>query len=117
MVPVAYRKIPRGFILNRPPRDRGLGRRRACSQSISEKSNQPIANQCGDPRNSEIGGSENVAESPHQSTLPPHARALKFAHQEIGIEQEDDESCFYHRSPDTLPHGVSVCLTAARGPR
>jgi hypothetical protein len=40
-----------------------------------------------------------------QATLPlPHARALKFFHQKVGIKQEDDKTDLDQRSPDTFLH-------------
>ena len=74
------------------------------SQSISKKCDEPVADESRDRCNSEVGYSQNVDESPHKSPFPPHRRPLKFAHQEIGIEQEDDEPRLNHRSPDTFLH-------------
>ena len=41
---------------------------------------------------------------PNPSLCPVPERS-KFAHQEIGIKQEDDKSHLDHRSPDTFLHG------------
>src|SRR6266852_4846460 len=88
----------------------GLGQ-----QSMSKKFDEPVADESRDHCNSEVGSRQNVAESPHKSPLPPHPRALKFADQKIGIEQEDDESRLNHRSPDTFLHSLMLVRRLMRG--
>jgi hypothetical protein len=54
--------------------------------------------------NFEIGGGNYISDRPSYTPRLSHAGTLKFSHQKIGIEQEDDKSYFDHRSPDIVFH-------------
>jgi hypothetical protein len=58
--------------------------------------------------NSKIGSGKNISEGPSYAPLLPHARALKFSHQEIGVEKEDNKTYLNHCSPDIFLHGKNT---------
>ena len=75
-----------------------------CLESLSEKLKKDITNERGYRGNFKIGGSKDISNCPSDTPFLSHARALKFSHQEIRIEQEDDKTYLDHRSPDIFLH-------------
>ena len=68
-----------------------LARTKNSTGSSPEILENEIPDESRDGGNQEIGSGKNVPEGPDQAPLRPHARAFKFPHQEIGVEQRDDE--------------------------
>jgi hypothetical protein len=59
---------------------------------LAKKFHDDIANQCSYHRYRKIRHSKDVPDGPCRSIYPTRTRALKFSHQEIRIEQKDDEA-------------------------
>src|SRR5579862_3160478 len=59
-------------------------------------------------RDREIARGEDVAHGPEQTFGLARAGALKFTHQQIRVEKEDDESNLDHQSPPALLHHVGI---------
>ena len=51
---------------------------------------------------------KNVGDSPSQAHFPPLTRPFEFAHQKVGIEQEDYKAYLDYCSPDGLLHTLGV---------
>src|SRR6202011_4208615 len=73
-------------------------------ESLSEKFKKDITDERGYRGNFKIGSGKNITDSPNYTPFLPHASALKFSHQKIRIEQEDDKTHLDHRSPDIFLH-------------
>jgi len=74
------------------------------SEPFAKIFEQDVANEGGQHRNLEIGDGEDVFDRPDEPSRPSHAGTLKLPHQQIGIEQEDDESYFDESPPTILFH-------------
>jgi hypothetical protein len=85
-----------------------------CLESLAKEFKKAIPDEGGDGGNGEIGSGKNISDSPGYAALLPHAGALKFSHQKIGIKQENDKPYFDHRSPGILVHRESVNLRRTR---
>jgi len=83
----------------------GVFAQSVCLEFLSKKFNKDITDERGYRGDFKIGSGKNISDCPSYPPLLPHPRALKFSHQEIGIEQEDDKSHLDHRSPDIFLHG------------
>ncbi len=75
---------------------------------FAQKFEEDVADDGGDDGDFKIGGGTDIAQGPDQATLPPGAGAFEFSHEEIGIEEEEDEGNFDHRSQDIFLHGRSI---------
>jgi len=67
--------------------------------SLSEVLKNEVADHSGDGGNSEIRGGEDIPNSESESLFVAICM-LEFAHQQIGIEQEDDETNLNQRPPN-----------------
>lgn len=74
-------------------------------KSSSQRFDENIADDRGDRGDFKVGGGEDVSERPGEAFLLANARVFKFSHEEIGIEQEDDESDFNRRSQGIFLYG------------
>src|SRR6266446_3521384 len=84
----------------------GLG----CLESFSKKFKQDVADERGDHGNCKIGSGKHISDCPSHAPLLPHAGALKFSHQKIGIKQEDDKTDLDQRPPNILLHSNIASL-------
>ena len=73
-----------------------------------QKLNENVANQRRDRSDLEIGTGENVRKGPKQAILLPQARAFKFSHQQIRVEQEDNEPNLDQSPRDILLHAAEL---------
>jgi hypothetical protein len=74
-------------------------------QLLSKEFEKHVSDECRYDGDCEVGTRKDIAQRPGETPSRPHARPLKLPHQKIGIEQENDERYFDHRSPDILFHG------------
>ena len=65
---------------------------------LAEKLKDNVADEAGDDGNHEICSRENIVECEGQG-LSVSVRVSEFAHQEIGVEKEDDEADFNDGPP------------------
>jgi hypothetical protein len=65
---------------------------------LSQKFEKYKSAERGDDRNSEVRLSENVANRPEKSLGSPHAGALEFSHEQIGVKKENDKANLDQRS-------------------
>jgi hypothetical protein len=65
-------------------------------ESLPQKLKKHIPDERRNHGNFKIGAGKNIFDGPRQTSLLPHARPLKFSHQQIGIKQEDDETHLDH---------------------
>jgi hypothetical protein len=63
-----------------------------CLESLSKKFEKDITDERGYRGNFKIGSSKNIFDCPHYAPLHSHTGTLKFSHQQIGIEEEDDKA-------------------------
>ena len=77
---------------------------------VPQKFNNDIADERGCNGNRKIGGGNNVRNSPGDAQFPSFSGVRKFAHQQVDIEQEDDERYLDHGPPDRLFHLTEVQL-------
>lgn len=86
-----------------------------CLKSSSKEFENNVTDKRGCRRNLKIRRRENICNRPKEPSLLPQTRALEFAHQQVGIEKEDDKTDLDDCSPDALFHGYGStcggCLT------
>jgi len=86
---------------------------RLCLEFLPEKFYKDITDERGYCGNFKIGSRKDFSDCPSDASFLPDARALKFAHQEIRIEQEDDKTYLDHRSPGIFLQGNINSLVAS----
>ena len=84
-----------------------------CLESLSKKFEKDITDERGYRGNFKIGSSKNIFDCPHYAPLHSHTGTLKFSHQQIGIEEEDDKAALDYSSQDIFLHGNIDSLVAS----
>ena len=90
---------PEQIIERFPPRLVNLALLAARLNSLAEIFKNDVADHSGNHGDGEIRGGENIVDGECES-LSLRIRMLEFAHQEIGIKQEDDETNLDQRPPN-----------------
>ena len=89
---------------------------------LAEMVKDDVGDQSGNYGDTEIRGGENIVQGEGEG-FAGAVGASEFAHQEIGIEEEDDEADFNDRSPErggffgAGRHGVTIARAGGRGNR
>ena len=73
-------------------------------QSFPERFHNQIADEGGDDRDQKIGPCKDILDGPGQASRVSCPGALKFPHQESGIEREDNKEKFAYRSQNIFFH-------------
>jgi len=61
-----------------------------------------MADERGDQRDAKIYRSHNVPERAQDCLLVLQMIAIKFTHQQVGVEEKNDEGNFNHSAPEAL---------------
>jgi hypothetical protein len=76
------------------------------SKPSPQKFEQAVADHGSGGGDGKIGQGEDIAQRPDDSPSNPNARALELSHQEVGIEQEDDEAYLDEGGPEIFLHSA-----------
>jgi hypothetical protein len=76
----------------------------ATSEFLPEIFKQEVTDYGSDESDSKVTRGKNVGNCPGKAVFAAHPRALKFAHEEIGVKQKDNECGLNQRFPEILFH-------------
>jgi hypothetical protein len=87
------------------------------SESGPKKFQERLTDRRSYNRDCKTGSGEYVGQRPEQASLPSHAGVFKFSHQEVGIEQKNNESDLNQHPPSDLfcvhVHGRARIITGS----